>query len=210
MKGALHTKTLMKAVVGEKAMRRGRRMSHVYVMDVPNFDRLLVISDAALNVRPNLNSLRDIVINAIDLTHILGNERPKVALLSATEEIDDQIDSTIKAAAICKMADRGAINGADIDGPLSMDLAMSSRAVEIKGIKSNVAGHADVLIVPDLVSGNILAKNLDYFADAEAVGIVVGGAVPIALTSRADTPSERRASTALLCIVAATGKIPTL
>ncbi len=210
MKGALGTKTLMKAVIAEKTMRLTRRMSHVFVMDVPHMDRLLFISDAALNVRPDLNTLRDIVINAIGLTHALGIARPKVAMLSATENIDAEIESTILAAAICKMADRGAITGADIDGPLAMDLAVSPRAVEIKGIKSIVAGYADILIVPDLVSGNILAKNLDYLADAEAAGIVMGGAVPIALTSRADSPSERRASAALLCIVAATGTVPTL
>jgi phosphate acetyltransferase/phosphate butyryltransferase len=203
MKGALHTNTLMHAFVMEKAMRTGRRMSHVFVIDVPDYDRLLFVSDAALNVRPDLKCLRDIVRNAINLTHALGIDRPKVALLSATENIDEEIESTIFAAAICKMADRGTIKGADIDGPLAMDLAVSSRAVRIKGIKSKVAGQADVLIVPDLVSGNILAKNLDYLANAEAAGIVMGGAVPIALTSRADTASERRASAALLSIVAA-------
>ena len=203
MKGALHTKTLMHAIVSEHAMRTDRRMSHVFVMDVPDYDRLLFISDAALNVRPDLNCLRDIVCNAIDLTHALGIDCPKVALLSATENIDEEIESTILAAAICKMADRGTIKGADIDGPLAMDLAVSPRAVAIKGIKSKVAGHADVLIVPDLVSGNILAKNLDYLAEAEAAGIVMGAGVPVALTSRADTPAERRASAALLCIVAA-------
>jgi phosphotransacetylase len=203
MKGALHTKALMHAIVTEKAMRTDRRMNHVFAMDVPDFDRLLFISDAALNVRPDLKCLRDIVCNAITLTHALGINRPKVALLSATENIDEEIESTILAAAICKMADRGTITGADIDGPLAMDLAVSPRAVAIKGIRSKVAGHADVLIVPDLVSGNILAKNLDYLAEAEAAGIVMGAAVPIALTSRADTTAERRASAALLCIVAA-------
>jgi len=203
MKGALHTNTLMHAIVTEKALRTSRRMSHVFVIDVPDYDRLLFVSDAALNVRPDLKCLRDIVCNAIDLTHALGIDRPKVALLSATENIDEGIESTVFAAAICKMADRGTIKGADIDGPLAMDLAVSPRAARIKGIKSKVAGQADVLIVPDLVSGNILAKNLDYLANAEAAGIVMGGTVPIALTSRADTASERRASAALLSIVAA-------
>jgi phosphate acetyltransferase/phosphate butyryltransferase len=194
----------MHAIVTETAMRTARRMSHVFVIDVPDYDRLLFVSDAALNVRPNLKCLRDIVRNAIDLTHALGIDRPKVALLSATENIDEEIESTIFAAAICKMADRGTIKGADIDGPLAMDLAVSPRAARITGIISKVAGQADVLIVPDLVSGNILAKNLDYLANAEAAGIVMGGTVPIALTSRADTAPERRASAALLSIVAAT------
>lgn len=203
MKGALHTKAFMSPIVAEIALRRDRRMSHVYVLDVPSYDRLLFVSDAALNVRPDLECLADIVRNAIDLTHALGIERPKIALLSATESIDEKIESTIRAAAICKMVDRGTITGADVDGPLAMDNAVSQRAARIKGITSKVAGQADVLIVPDLVSGNILAKNLDYLADAEAAGIVMGAAVPIALTSRADTPSERRSSAALLCIIAA-------
>ena len=203
MKGALHTDDLMHAVVADSAMRTDRRISHVFAMDVPSYERLLFISDAAINVRPNLGELRDITCNAIDLAHALGTERPKVALLSCTENVSEKIESTIFAAAICKMADRGTITGADIDGPLAMDNAVSPEAARIKGITSPVAGQADILIVPDLISGNILAKDLDYLAGAEAAGIVMGAAVPIALTSRADGEVERRASAALACLVAA-------
>lgn len=203
MKGALHTDDLMHAVVADSAMRTDRRISHVFAMDVPSYERLLFISDAAINVRPNLGELRDITCHAIDLAHALGTERPKVALLSCTENVSEKIESTIFAAAICKMADRGTIAGADIDGPLAMDNAVSPEAARIKGITSPVAGQADILIVPDLISGNILAKDLDYLAGAEAAGIVMGAAVPIALTSRADGEVERRASAALACLVAA-------
>lgn len=202
MKGALHTDDLMHAVVSETAMRTDRRISHVFAMDVPSYERLLFISDAAINVTPDLGELRDITCNAIDLAHALGIKRPKVAMLSCTENVSEKIASTIYAAAICKMADRGTIAGADIDGPLAMDNAVSPKAAQIKGIKSDVAGHADILIVPDLISGNILAKDLDYLAGAEAAGIVMGAAVPIALTSRADGIAERRASAALACLVA--------
>jgi phosphate acetyltransferase/phosphate butyryltransferase len=203
MKGALHTDNLMHPIVANTAMRTDRRISHVFAMDVPSYERLLFISDAAINVHPNLGELRDITCNAIDLAHALGTERPKVALLSCTENVSEKIESTVFAAAICKMADRGAIAGADIDGPLAMDNAVSPEAAKIKGITSSVAGHADILIVPDLISGNILAKDLDYLAGADAAGIVMGAAVPIALTSRADGDVERRASAALACLVAA-------
>ena len=203
MKGALHTGTLMRAVLKERAMRTDRRMSHVFVMDVPRYEWLLFISDAAINVRPDLGQLRDITCNAIDLAHALGTERPRVALLSCIENVSEEIQSTIYASAICKMADRGGITGADIDGPLAMDTAVSPEAARIKGIESSVAGHADILIVPDLISGNILTKDLDYLAGAEAAGVVMGAAVPIALTSRADTEGERCASAALACLVEA-------
>lgn len=203
MKGALHTDTLMRAVLDERTMRTDRRVSHVFAMDVPSYERLLFISDAAINVRPDLGQLRDITCNAIDLAHALKTERPRVALLSCIENVSEDIQSTIYAAAICKMADRGSITGADIDGPLAMDNAVSPEAARIKGITSPVAGQADLLIVPDLISGNILAKDLDYLAGAEAAGVVMGAAVPIALTSRADTEGERRASAALACLVAA-------
>ncbi len=203
MKGALHTDDLMHAVVADSTMRTDRRISHVFAMDVPSYERLLFISDAAVNVRPDLGELRDITCNAIDLAHALGTQRPKVALLSCTENVSEKIESTIFASAICKMADRGTITGADIDGPLAMDNAVSPEAARIKGITSPVAGQADILIVPDLISGNILAKDLDYLAGAEAAGIVMGAAVPIALTSRADGEVERRASAALACLVAA-------
>ncbi len=205
-KGAIKTNILMHAVISEKAMRTRRRMSHVFAIDVSSYARLLFVSDAAINIRPDLGTLRDITANAIDLAHALGIERPKVALLSASENINEKIESTIFAAAICKMADRGTISGADVDGPLAMDLAISPKAAAIKGIVSNVAGHADILIVPDLVSGNILVKDLDYLANAETAGIVMGAAVPIALTSRADTVEQRCASAALVVLVAAAKK----
>ncbi|MFP7671866.1 bifunctional enoyl-CoA hydratase/phosphate acetyltransferase [Marivita sp. S0852] len=203
MKGAIKTKILMHAIISEKAMRTGRRISHVFAVDVSSYERLLFVSDAAINIRPDLSTLRDITSNAIDLTHALGIERPKVALLSASENINEDIESTIFAAAICKMADRGTISGADVDGPLAMDLAISPRAAGIKGIVSPVAGQADILIVPDLVSGNILVKDLDYLANAVTAGIVMGASVPIALTSRADTVEQRCASAALLGLVVA-------
>ncbi len=202
MKGAVKTNILMHAIVSEKAMRTARRISHVFAVDVSSYARLLFVSDAAINIRPDLTTLRDITCNAIDLAHALGIVRPKVALLSASENINEKIELTIFAAAICKMADRGTIKGADVDGPLAMDLAISPRAAAIKGIVSNVAGQADILIVPDLVSGNILVKDLDYLANAETAGIVMGAAVPIALTSRADTVAQRCASAALVSLVA--------
>ncbi len=202
-KGALKTNVLMRAVIAEKAMRTERRMSHVFVIDVSSYARLLFVSDAAINIRPDLMKLRDITSNAIDLAHALGIERPKVALLSASENINEEIESTVYAAAISKMADRGTITGADVDGPLAMDLAISPRAAAIKGIVSKVAGQADILIVPDLVSGNILVKDLDHLAHAETAGIVMGAAVPIALTSRADTVAQRCASAALVGLVVA-------
>ncbi|MCK8465536.1 bifunctional enoyl-CoA hydratase/phosphate acetyltransferase [Aliiroseovarius sp. S1339] len=203
MKGALKTRVLMHAIISEKAMRTDRRISHVFAIDVASYARLLFVSDAAINIRPDLSTLRDITSNAIDLAHALGIARPKVALLSASENINEQIESTIFAAAICKMADRGTISGADVDGPLAMDLAISPKAAAIKGIVSDVAGQADILIVPDLVSGNILVKDLDYLANAETAGIVMGAKVPIALTSRADTVAQRCASAALVRLVAA-------
>ena len=202
MKGALKTNVLIHAAISEPLMRTTRRMSHVFAIDVASYDRLLFVSDAAINIRPDLGTLRDITINAIELAHALGIVRPKVALLSASENINEKIESTIFAAAICKMADRGTISGADVDGPLAMDLAISPKAAAIKGIVSSVAGYADILIVPDLVSGNILVKDLDYLAQAETAGVVMGAAVPIALTSRADTVAQRCASAALVCLVA--------
>ncbi len=202
MKGALHTDSLMEAVLDLKALRGPRRVSHVFAMDVPAYERLLFISDAAINIRPSLEELRDIVQNVIDLAHALGIEEPRVALLSAVETVTEKLESTIIAAALCKMADRGAITGALLDGPLAFDNAVSKQAAQIKGLRSAVAGQADILIVPDLVSGNILAKDLDYLAGAEAAGIVLGAKVPIALTSRADSVIERRASAAIAAILA--------
>lgn len=205
MKGKIHTSTLLRAVLDRPRLRIDRHMSHAFVEDLPGYPRLLFVADGAVNISPDLPALRDIVQNTVDLARALGVERPKVALLSAVETITDDIPSTIAAAAICKMADRGEITGADVDGPLAMDNAVSEQAARIKGISSPVAGRADILIAPDLEAANILAKDLDYLAGAEAAGIALGARVPIALTSRADTPRERRASAALAAILAAGG-----
>ena len=201
MKGKLHTDTLLRAVLGMPGLRGPRRMSHVFVEDVPGYPRLLLVSDAAVNIHPDADALRDIVQNAIGLAHALGVERPKVALLSAVETVTEEIPSTIAARKVREMAERGEITGGDVDGPLAMDNAVSEQAARIKGITSPVAGRADILIAPDLEAGNILAKDLDYLAGAEAAGIALGAKVPIALTSRADTPRERRASAALAVLM---------
>ncbi|SDC03153.1 bifunctional enoyl-CoA hydratase/phosphate acetyltransferase [Ruegeria marina] len=203
MKGKIHTDALLHAVLDRRELRTGRKLSHVFVEDVPGYLRLLFVADAAVNIAPDLSTLRDIVQNAIDLAHALGIERPRVAMLSAVETVTETIPSTIAAAAICKMADRGEITGADVDGPLAMDNAVSEQAARIKGIASPVAGRADILVAPDIEAANILAKDLDYLAGAEAAGIALGARVPIALTSRADTARERRASAALAAIMAA-------
>lgn len=203
MKGKIHTDALLRAVLEVSALRTDRRLSHVFVEDLPGYPRLLFVADAAVNIAPDLLVLRDIVQNTIDLARALGVDRPKVALLSAVETVTPDIPSTINAAAICKMADRGEIVGADIDGPLAMDNAVSEQAARIKGITSKVAGRADILIAPDLEAANILAKDLDYLAGAEAAGITLGARIPIALTSRADTARERRASAAIAAVLAA-------
>jgi len=203
MKGSLHTDTLLRSVIDIRDLRTDRRMSHVFVEDVPGYPRLLLVSDAAVNIRPDLNTLRDIVQSAIDLAHAIGIARPKVALLSAVETVTEDIPSTVAAEKIRDMADRGEITGAGVDGPFAMDNAVFEGAAQIKGITSPVAGQADVLIAPDLEAGNILAKSLDYLAGAEAAGIALGARVPIALTSRADSARERRASAALAVLVAA-------
>lgn len=205
MKGKIHTSALLRAVLDLKDLCTERRLSHVFVEDVPEYPRLLFVADAAVNVAPDLPALKDIVQNTVDLARALGVERPKVALLSAVETVTPDIPSTINAAAICKMADRGEITGADVDGPLAMDNAVSEQAARIKGIVSSVAGCADILIAPDIEAANILAKNLDYLAGADAAGIGMGARVPIALTSRADSPRERRASAAIAAILAANG-----
>lgn len=198
MKGSLHTDELMGAVVREgTGLRTERRVSHVFVLDVPNYCKPLLVTDAAINIAPTLAEKRDIAQNAIDLAHALGIERPKLAVLSAVETVDAKIPSTIEAAALCKMADRGQITGADVDGPLAFDNAISPEAAKAKGIVSNVAGYADILLVPDLEAGNILAKQLVYLADAEDAGIVLGARVPIVLTSRADGVRARIVSCAL-------------
>lgn len=202
MKGSLHTDELISAVLARPALRTGRRMSHVFRFDVPLYSKPLLITDAALNIRPNLKEKTDIIQNAIDFARILGVQTPKVAILSAVETVNANIPSTIDAAALCKMADRGQITGGILDGPLAFDNAISAHAARIKRIESIVAGDADILAVPDLESGNMLAKQLEYLAGASGSGLVLGARVPIALTSRAEGPMNRVAS-ALLALLAA-------
>ena len=203
MKGSLHTDELMSAVVAQNSgLRTGRRISHVFIMDVPSYTRLLLITDAAIHVQPTLDEKRDIVQNVIDLAQVLGIVEPKVAVLSAVETITDKLQSTIDAAALCKMAERGQIRGGMLDGPLAFDNAISADAARSKGIHSPVAGQADVLIVPDLESGNMLAKQLQYLAGAHSAGVVVGARVPIALTSRADHVQARLLSCAITVLLA--------
>jgi phosphate acetyltransferase len=200
MKGSLHTDELLAEVVKrETGLRTGRRISHVFVMDVPGHAQTLFITDAAVNIAPDLESKRHIIQNAIDLFAGLGLGTPKVAILSAVETVTPSIPSTIEAAALCKMADRGQITGGELDGPLAFDNAVSPEAARIKGIKSPVAGQAQILMVPDLEAGNMLAKNLTFLSHADAAGIVLGARVPIILTSRADHVRTRMAS----CAVAA-------
>lgn len=203
MKGSLHTDELMGAVVAhETGLRTGRRISHCFLMDVPSHDELVIISDAAVNIAPTLEEKVDIVQNAIDLARVLGFAEPRVAVLSATETVNPKILSTVEAAALCKMVDRGQITGALIDGPLALDNAISLAAAEIKQIHSPVAGRANVLIVPDLEAGNMLAKSLSFMADADAAGIVLGARVPVVLTSRADPVMARLASCAIAALLA--------
>ncbi len=198
MKGSLHTDEVMAAVVRkDNGLRTERRISHVFVLDAPSYCKPLFVTDAAINIYPSLDDKRDIVQNAIDLAHALGIERPKVAILSAVETVDAKIISTIDAAALCKMADRGQITGALLDGPLAFDNAISPEAAKSKNIVSPVAGDADILVAPDLEAGNILAKQLVFLAGAEDAGLVLGARVPIILTSRADDIRSRVASSAL-------------
>ena len=195
MKGSLHTDELMSAVTsGTTGLRTARRISHVFIMDVPTHSDTLFITDAAINIFPDLEAKRDIVQNAIDLFTQIGLGTPRVGILSAVETVTPKIPSTIDAAALCKMADRGQITGGVIDGPLAFDNAISPEAAEIKGIKSPVAGRAQILVVPDLEAGNMLAKNLTFLSNADAAGIVLGARVPIILTSRADSVRSRMAS----------------
>jgi phosphate acetyltransferase len=198
MKGSLHTDVMMHPVVaGSPNLRTGRRISHVFLLDVPSYEEVLFITDAAINIFPDVETKRDIVQNAIDLFIGLGRSEPRVAILSAVEVINPKIPGTTDAAILCKMADRGQITGGILDGPLAMDNAINPEAAKIKGIKSPVAGRAQILVVPDLEAGNMLAKNLIFLAGADAAGIVVGAAVPIILTSRADSVRTRLASTAV-------------
>ena len=203
MKGSLHTDELMHAVVAPKiGLTTSRRMSHVFVMDVPDYPRPLFLTDAALNISPDLDAKRDIVQNAIELAHIVGIKTPKVAILSAVETVSPKLRSTLDAAALCKMADRGQITGGILDGPLAFDNAISIEAAQAKGIVSAVAGQADILVVPDLETGNMLAKQLEYLAAAQGTGVVLGARVPIVLTSRADNVQAHRASCALALLLA--------
>jgi phosphate acetyltransferase len=203
MKGSLHTDELMRAVTsGATGLRTARRISHVFVMDVPTHPDVLLITDAAINIFPDLDAKRDIVQNAIDFFTALGSGTPRVALLSAVETVTTKIPSTIEAAALCKMADRGQITGGLLDGPLAFDNAIDAEAVKIKGIRSEVAGRAQILVVPDLEAGNMLAKNLTFLAKADAAGIVLGARVPIILTSRADSVRARMASCAVAVLYA--------
>ena len=203
MKGSLHSDELLAEVTKrDTGLRTGRRISHVFVMDVPGHAQTLFITDAAVNIAPDLLAKRDIIQNAIDLYAGLGFGRPKVAILSAVETVTPSIPSTIEAAALCKMADRGQITGGDLDGPLAFDNAISPEAAQIKGIKSPVAGRGEILVVPDLEAGNMLAKNLTFLSGADAAGIVLGARVPIILTSRADKVSARMASAAVAVLLA--------
>jgi phosphate acetyltransferase len=204
MKGSLHTDELMAAAVArDRGIRTARRVSHCFVMDVPGHPQALIISDAAVNIAPSLEAKVDIVQNAIDLAQALGVATPRVAILSAMETVNPKVESTIEAAALCKMAERGQITGGVLDGPLALDNAISPEAAAIKKIVSPVAGQADVLIVPDLEAGNMLAKSLSFLANADAAGIVLGARVPIILTSRADSRLTRLASCAVAVLVAA-------
>jgi phosphate acetyltransferase len=203
MKGSLHSDELLGAVTKrETGLRTARRISHVFVMDVPNHPETLFITDAAVNIAPDLQAKRDIIQNAIDLYVGLGLGTPRVAILSAVETVNPSIPSTIDAAALCKMADRGQITGGELDGPLAFDNAISPEAARIKGIKSPVAGRAQILVVPDLEAGNMLAKNLTFLSRADAAGIVLGARVPIILTSRADNLRTRMASCAVAMLLA--------
>jgi phosphate acetyltransferase len=203
MKGSLHTDELMREVTsGKTGLRTARRISHVFIMDVPTYAETLFVTDAAINIFPDLDTKRDIVQNVIDLFTQVGLGTPRVAILSAVETVTSKIPSTIDAAALCKMADRGQITGGILDGPLAFDNAISAEAARIKGISSPVAGRAQILVVPDLEAGNMLAKNLIFLARADAAGIVLGARVPIILTSRADSVRARMASCAAAVLYA--------
>jgi len=203
MKGSLHTDELLGAVVArEIGLRTGRRISHVFIMDVPAYHKVLIITDAAINISPALEDKADICQNAIDLAASLGIATPKIAILAAVETVTSKMPSTIDAAALCKMAERGQIKGGILDGPLAFDNAISKSAAEIKAIRSTVAGDPDILLVPDLEAGNMLAKQLSFLANAESAGLVLGARAPIILTSRADSVRSRIASCAVAVLAA--------
>jgi phosphotransacetylase len=203
MKGSLHTDELLGAVVAkETGLRTGRRLSHVFIMDVPTYHKVLVVTDAAINIAPTLEDKMDIVQNAIDLALSLGVTTPKVAILAAVETVTSKMPATIDAAALCKMAERGQIRGGLLDGPLAFDNAISRDAARVKGITSEVAGDPDILLAPDLEAGNILAKQLTFLANADSAGLVLGARVPIILTSRADSVRSRIASCGVAMLAA--------
>jgi len=203
MKGSLHTDELMSAIVSrERGLRTGRRISHAFVMDVPTYHKVLIITDAAINIAPTLEDKVDICQNAIDLAISLGREKPKVAILCAVETVNSKMQATLDAAALCKMAERGQIKGGILDGPLAFDNAISKQAAVTKGITSEVAGDPDILLAPDLEAGNILAKQLSFLANADSAGMVLGARVPVILTSRADSVRSRIASCAVANLVA--------
>ncbi len=202
MKGSLHTDEFIGAIVAEEKLRTGRRMSHVFAIDAPSYPRPLFITDAAINIYPTLEEKRDIIVNAIELAHALGIAEPRVAILSAVETVTEKIKSTLDAAALCKMADRGQITGGILDGPLAFDTAVSEEAAKTKGIISPVAGRADIFVVPDIEAGNMLAKQLEYLAEAQVAGIVLGARVPAILTSRADKTLARLGSCAIALLLA--------
>lgn len=203
MKGSLHTDELMGAVVArDGGLRTGRRISHVFVMDIPTYHKVLIITDGAINIAPTLEDKADICQNAIDLAIALGLKEPKVAILAAVETVNSKMAATIDAAALCKMAERGQINGAKLDGPLAFDNAISKQAAQTKGIVSDVAGDPDILLAPDLETGNMLAKQLTFLANADSAGLVLGAKVPIILTSRADSVRSRIASCGVAMLTA--------
>jgi phosphate acetyltransferase len=203
MKGSLHSDELLSAVIAkETGLRTGRRVSHVFIMDVPTYHKVLIVTDAAINIAPGLDDKVDICQNAIDLAVTLGVKRPKVAILAAVETVNSKMQATLDAAALCKMADRKQIIGGILDGPLAFDNAISAEAAKIKGIVSEVAGDPDILLVPDLESGNMLAKQLSFLANADSAGLVLGAKVPIILTSRADSVRSRIASCAVAALAA--------
>ena len=203
MKGSLHTDELMSAIVSrDGGLRTVRRISHAFIMDVPTYHKVLIVTDGAINIAPVLEDKVDICQNAIDLAIALGRERPKVAILAAVETVTSKMPATIDAAALCKMAERGQITGAVLDGPLAFDNAISEQAATTKGIRSTVAGDPDILLVPDLEAGNMLAKQLSFLAKADSAGMVLGAKVPVVLTSRADSVRSRIASCAVAMLVA--------
>jgi phosphotransacetylase len=207
MKGSLHSDELLSAVVAkETGLRTGRRISHVFIMDVPTYHKVLVVTDAAINIAPTLEEKADICQNAIDLAVSLGVKKPKIAILAAVETVNSKMQATLDAAALCKMAERGQIKGGILDGPLAFDNAISTEAAQIKGIRSEVAGDPDILLVPDLQAGNMLAKQLSFLANADSAGLVLGARVPIILTSRADSVRARIASCAVAMLAAHAGR----